>query len=228
MGGSREVETVAFSLPPEEPSFGPWRVVTVERFVQSLQKLPGTAGKTKIVAVDGRSASGKSTLAALIHRAVPGSALVHTDDIAWYHSFFDWTELLLENVLEPALAGQAVNYRPPAWVERGRKGVIEVPPKCSLLILEGVGAARRELMHVVDVVVWVQADVERAKTRGLIRDGGDAGAIALWDSWMAEEFPFQADQRPWERADFVVSGMPDLEHDPASQVVVADGVSAGL
>ena len=96
-----------------------------------------------------------------------------------------------------------------------------MPSKCSLLFLEGVGAARRELMHVVDAVIWVQADVDLAKTRGLVRDGGDAAAVALWDDWMAAEFPFQAEQRPWERADFIVSGMPDLEHDPSSQVVIA-------
>lgn len=213
------------ALPPEEPPFGPWRVVSVAEFVRSLQKLPSvakkTARKTQVVAVDGRSASGKSTLANKIHRAVPRSALVHTDDVAWHHSFFDWADLLVKNVLEPARTGQAVQYRPQAWLERNRNGTIEVPPGCPLLILEGVGAARHEIMHVVDVVVWVQADLSRAKTRGLARDGGDAAAAAFWDEWMAAEFPFLAEQRPWERADFIVSGTPDLEHDPSSEIVVA-------
>ncbi|CAN5894537.1 hypothetical protein BH24DEI2_BH24DEI2_10790 [soil metagenome] len=217
-GGEKPLE---LSLPLEEPYFGPWRIVTVAAFVRALEAFPTATGKTKIVVIDGRSANGKSTLAALIHRAVPGSALVHTDDVAWHHSFFGWTALLVENVLEPARAGQAVNYRPPAWVERNREGAIEVPSKCSLLILEGVGAARRELMYLVDVVIWVQADIRRAKTRGLIRDGDKAEATAFWGSWMAAELPFLADQRPWERADFVVSGMPQLEHDPTSQIVIA-------
>lgn len=90
-----------------------------------------------------------------------------------------------------------------------------------MLILEGVGAGRRELMHAVDAVVWVQSDIEQAKMRGIARDGGNAKAAAFWETWMAEEFPFLADQRSWERANIIASGTSKLEHDPASQVVVA-------
>ncbi len=64
-----------------------------------------------------------------------------------------------------------------------------------MVILEGVGAARRELTRVTDVAVWVQADTALARTRGIARDGGDA-AIAFWDEWMTAELVFQADQRP--------------------------------
>lgn len=90
-----------------------------------------------------------------------------------------------------------------------------------MLILEGVGAARRELMHLIDVVVWVQADVQRAQARGVARDGGDAGARALWDTWNAQEFPFQAEQRPWERATFAVCGTPDIAYDSVAEIVIA-------
>ena len=142
---------VALSLPPEEPSAGPWQVESLQTFVQRLtDDAPDAVGRPVIIAIDGRSASGKTTLATVLSKAVPGSALVHTDDIAWHHSFFDWTELLLEGILEPARTGDNVEYRPPAWKERGREGAIYVPSGCPMLILEGVGAARRELMHVVD------------------------------------------------------------------------------
>lgn len=59
-----------------------------------------------------------------------------------------------------------------------------------MLILEGVGAARWELTYALDAVVWVQSDIEQAKTRGIARDGGDAEAAAFWERWMAEEFPY--------------------------------------
>ena len=215
-------------LPPEEPYAGPWEVVSIHSLLESWQdKLPDGAQRPGVVAVDGRSASGKSTTATVLSSAVPGSVVVHTDDIAWYHAFFDWTDLLRDGVLVPARAGHAVRYRPPAWEHRNREGAVEVPQGCTLIIVEGVGAARRELMSLVDVVVWVQSDIVQAKTRGIARDGGDAAASAFWDEWMAEEFPFLADQRPWERADAVVSGTPDLEHDPASQVVVASTPKTG-
>ena len=209
-------------LPPEEPYFGPWEVVSVQSLLDSwLDKLPERNQRPGVVAVDGRGANGKSTFAAVLSRAVPGSVVVPTDDIAWHHGFFNWAELARDGVLTQAHAGQEVRYRPPAWDQRGREGTIEVPLGCPLLILEGCGAAQKELMPLIDVVVWVQSDIERAKVRGLMRDGGTAEAEAFWDEWMAEEFPFFAEQRPWERADVIVSGMPDLEYNPALQAVVA-------
>ena len=225
------------NLPPEEPHFGPWQVVAVKTFVQAIQaKFP--KDRPGIVAVDGRSANGKSTLAALVSREVPGSVVVHTDDLpssaTWtgrdsysppvnaLPSFYDWTERARENILKPARAGQAVAYRPPAWTDwlRAEGAFIEVPLGCPLLIFEGVGAARRELTDMLDVIVWVQSDIKKAEIRGLARDGGDTEAITFWEKWMAEEFPFQAGQQPWERADFIICGTPEVEHNPASEIVV--------
>lgn len=194
-----------------------------------------------LLAIDGRAGGGKTTLAATINQAVSGSAVVHTDDIPtsdnWNgtdaytpappatgplpRSYFDWTERLLKNVLEPVRAGRAVRYRPPAWDDWAREGAIEVPSGCPMVIVEGVGTARLELMHLIDVVVWVQSDVEQTETRAMVRDGGGAEAVAGWAAWKAEELPFLAAQKPWERADFVVSGTPALEYDAASQLVVA-------
>jgi hypothetical protein len=42
------------------------------------------------------SNAGKITLAERICEAVPGSAAVHTDDIAWEHSRFGWSDLLAD------------------------------------------------------------------------------------------------------------------------------------
>ena len=220
--------------PTGEPSAGPWQVEPLQVFVQRLTNGFSGLQRPIIIAIDGRSASGKTTLATLISEVVPGSAagayrrhalerqLVQPHRTSAPVFFRLDGNSFSTMCSSPAYAREPVRYRPPAWEDWGRgKGAVEVPTGCSLLILEGVGAARRELMHVLDRVVWVQADLERAGTRGIIRDGGDAGAVSLWDSWMAEEFPFLAEQRPWERADVIVSGTPDLEHDPFSQVVTS-------
>ncbi len=218
---SRTVEN-KMTLPPEEPHFGPWAVELLETFVQLLtSECPDALARPCIIAIDGRSASGKSTLAAALNSATSSSATVRTDDVAWHHSFFDWTHLLLSNVLKPIRAGQGISYRPPAWKERHREGAITVPQGCSMLILEGVGAARRELMHLIDIVIWVQADLEEAKARGVKRDGGDAGAAEFWEEWMGEEFPFLADQRPWERANVVINGTPEGKHDLSTHIMIA-------
>lgn len=209
-------------LPTVEPDAGPWHVVSLVALLESWRpRFPDPGVRPGILALDGRSASGKSTLAAVLSRAVPGSVVVHTDDVAWHHSFFDWAALLRDGVLIPVHAAQEVRYRPPAWDARGREGVIVVPPGCPLVILEGCGAARRELMPWIDVVVWVQADTEKGRTRGLARDGGTAEAEAFWDEWMAEELPFFAQEQPWRRADAIVAGTPELDYDPAFQAVVS-------
>ncbi len=209
-------------LPPEEPDFEPWNVVSLVALLDSWRpKFPDASERPGVLAVDGRGASGKSTLAAMFSRVVPGSVVVHTDDIAWHHAFFDWAALVRDGVLIPMYAGQEVRYRPPAWEARSREGAIVVPSGCPLVILEGSGAARRELTPWIDVVVWVQSDIKEARTRGLARDGGTAEVESFWDEWMAEEFPFFAQERPWERADVIASGTPELDYQPASQAVVS-------
>jgi hypothetical protein len=72
------------------------------------------------------------------------------DDLAFEHSRFGWADLLIEGTLVPVHEGRAVGYRPPRWDEHGREGSIEVPGDCPLLIIEGDGAGRREVAHLVD------------------------------------------------------------------------------
>ena len=124
----------------------------------------GSSGRPAVLAIDGRSNNGKTTLAARIGELVPGSVVIHTDDIAWEHSRFGWADLLIDGILVPAHHGRAVSYRPPRWDEHGREGSIEVPDGCPLLIIEGDGAGRREVAHLIDTLIWVQAD-ERETAR---------------------------------------------------------------
>ena len=206
---------------PGEPAVGTWRLEPVVELVRLLIEAAGPVqGRPRIVAVDGRGGGGKSTLAAQLHAAVPRSAVVHTDDVAWHHSFFDWSELLAHGVLEPLHTGQAVRYRPPGWQTQGRPGAVEVPAGLDLVIVEGVGAGRRELSHLLDALVWVQSDAAEAERRGVARDvaagahGDLDGASRFWHEWMAQEVPFLAAQRPWQRADVVVRGTTAAAHHP--------------
>jgi len=183
-------------LPDGEPDCGPWRAVAVTELYAAL-------GRPRVLAVDGRSGSGKSTLVARLAATVPSTAVVHTDDVAWHHDFFDWADLLLDGVLVPWRAGRDVAYRPPPWEVRSRPGAITVPSGAPLLVVEGVGAGRRAFAPYLDALVWVQTDRAVATRRGLERDGGD---VAFWDEWEARERPFLAADRPWARADLVVNG----------------------
>jgi len=225
---------MALQLAPEEPEAGPWRVELLSTVIEAMTRHgPGRAisGRPVVLAVDGRSNSGKTTLAARICQAVPGSAVVHTDDIAWEHSRFGWADLLIEGVLVPVHQGRAVSFRPPRWAEHGREGSIKVPAGCPLLVVEGDGAGRREAAHLTDALIWVQSDEREAGRRSLARaekpDALDSanmpadGSPPVNGEWMAEEIPFNAAQRTWERADVIVCGTPQIPCDPVTEIVVA-------
>lgn len=137
----------------------------------------------------------------------------------------------MDGILVPVHRGEVVSYRPPRWVEHGRDGSLDVPAGCPLLIIEGDGAGRREVAHVIDALIWVQSDDREAERRRLARDR-DPGALdmanqALGGSpfdhagWMAEEIPFNAAQRTWERADVIVCGTPEIPCNPSTEVVIA-------
>jgi hypothetical protein len=225
---------MALQLAPGEPEAGPWRVELLSTVIEAMTRRgPGKAngGRPVVLAVEGRSNSGKTTLAARICRVVPGSAVVHTDDIAWEHSRFGWAGLLIEGVLVPVHEGRAVSFRPPRWAGHGREGSIEVPAGCPLLVVEGDGAGRREAAHLIDALMWVQSDEREAERRSLARvekpDAMDTanmpadGSPPAGREWMAEELPFNAAQRTWERADVIVCGTPEIPCDPVTEIVVA-------
>jgi hypothetical protein len=230
---------MALQLAEEEPEACLWRVERLSTLVNALTRprAERSSGRPAVLAIDGRSNSGKTTLAGRIHEMVPGSVVIHTDDVAWEHSRFGWDDLLRDGILVPVRAGQAVSYRPPRWDEHGRDGSLEVPAGCPLLIIEGDGAGRREVAHLIDTVIWVQADAReigrRAAARAADPPAADLANAAAdgspldEDGWMAEEIPFNTAQRTWERADVIVCGTPEIPYDPGTQIVIAGGAASG-
>jgi hypothetical protein len=225
--------TTTTVLQPCEPQAGPWTVVPLTELVARLEAITEVpAGRPRVVAVDGRSASGKTTLARRLHEAVPSSAVVHTDDVAWWEPYFEWAHLLSGGVLAPLREGEAVDFRPPAWERKGREGSIQVPAGLDLVIVEGVGSSARELVPLLDGAVWVQSDYAEAERRGIERDVADGvngdreQSEAFWHDWMTAELAFLERDRPWRRAPLIASGTPTSPHG-ADEVVVADGPISG-
>lgn len=209
-------------LGPGEPSAAPWRVVPVGEFVHLVLGDNNTShARPFILAVDGRGGSGKSTIADLLQRVVPNAMVVHTDDIAWHHSFFDWSNLLIDGILKPLHRGEAVSYKPPGWLSKGRAGTIEVAAGLDLVIIEGVGASRTEAMPWIDRSVWIQSDLNEAERRGIARDGGSKEVRKFWREWQAEEFDLLQRQRPWERARVIINSTPVQPYDRSSEIVIA-------
>ncbi len=214
--------------PRGEPAVDTWSAVSRAEFVERTLEAAGPLTiRPRIVAVDGRGAAGKSSAATWLHEAVPASAVVHTDDLAWCEPFFAWRHLLL-SVLEQLHHGEAVHLRPPAWAAHGRAGEISLPAGLQLVVVEGVGASQREHAELIDATIWVQSDFAEAERRGIARDiddevnGDPQATVAFWHEWMSHELPFLEHQRPWERAALVLAGTAVLPLN-RGQVAVAPG-----
>lgn len=192
-----------------EPSIARWQRVSTQELVDRLG-LPDRTTGNRVILVDGRSAGGKTTLARRFQEALPGAAIVHTDDVAWNHSFFDWDTQLIDNVLAPVRRNEPVRYRPPGWVANGRDGAIVVEAERDVIV-EGVGAGRASIAAWADAVVWVQSDFDEARVRGIARDREFGARPAdevesFWDEWMRSELPFLEAEQPWQSATVIVAG----------------------
>lgn len=170
----------------------------------TLRSAGNTSGLT-LVGVDGRSGSGKTTFADKLSELAADVAIVRTDDIAWHHSFFSWSPLLVDCILVPLREkGPPLRFRPDAWRERGRAGAIAVAANASIVVVEGVGACNRAVAPLLDVCIWIEADRDVAARRVAARGVDSPEFIA---DWAAQEEAFLAEHEPWTYADLVVSGV---------------------
>jgi hypothetical protein len=201
----------------DEYPAGPWEVLKVS---EVLARLTGTANPPRsavVLAVDGRSGAGKTTVTTGLTLAAPDVEVVHIDHVAWHHSFFDWAPLLVTGILEPLRAGERVDYRPPGWDKWGRPGSIKLSAHPSLVIIEGVGVGRVSLASWFDGLLWVSADRDQARERGIARDmardqtEGTDETASFWAQFLAQEDPFLDREKPWRRASVIVDGTPASE-----------------
>ena len=202
----------AIQLQPEEPAVTQWQVSATDELVAHLLSLVGTPqGRPAIIAVDGRGGSGKTTLTTALAAAVPGAQAFHLDDLIWNEPLYDWDQLYVDTLTQLRRAG-SLDLVPDMWREHGREGSIRIPAGSPLVLVEGTGAGLAAVRSLIDAHVWVQTGDDVAERRGIKRDiaegvNGDAEeSVRFWHWWMAGERLFFAKDRPWRRADVIVSG----------------------
>ena len=124
---------------------------------------------------------------------------------------YDWDQLYVDTLTQLRQAG-SLDLVPDKWREHGREGSIRIPAGSPLVLVEGTGAGLGAVSSLIDAHVWVQTGDDVAERRGIIRDieegvnGNAEESVRFWHWWMAGERLFFAKDRPWERADVIVSG----------------------
>lgn len=183
----------------------------------TLTGLAPSIGPTRLVAIDGPGGSGKSTFASRLADALGGCPVVHTDDFANWEHQFDWWPALLNQVLRPMTSGRPGRYRRYDWVARAFAEWHDVP--CApVVVLEGVGAARREFAPYLAFAVWIETPADVRLARGIARDGEELRGF--WEMWRRGEQAHYAIDDARDRADLIVDGDPATPHDPAREFVV--------
>ncbi|WFF04445.1 hypothetical protein [Micromonospora sp. WMMD964] len=202
------------------PETGRSTVAVVEPYAELARRVlagPARLGRTRLVAVDGPSGAGKSRFAARLAdalAALPGGRppVVHTDDLldGWDDQVTFWPRLD-EWVLAPLREGRPGAYRRYSWV---RQGFLPRPvpvPVTSVLVLEGVSAARSVIGPELTLAVFVTAPAPLRLTRAVARDGPEIlPELRRWH--VGEQAHFATDDTA-ARADLLVDGAPVLSHD---------------
>jgi uridine kinase len=157
--------------------------------------------KPLLVALDGRSGVGKSTMAQAIAQELEGIVIIGDDffsggpDSEWdartteakVADCIDWRRLRKE-ALEPLLAGQPASWHPFNFISGIglSEEVIQCKP-ASVIILDGAYSCRPELADIVDLSVLIEmTDDKLRRQRLLAREGHDF--MASWHKrWDAAE-----------------------------------------
>lgn len=160
------------------------------RLAQVILSAP-QRGSLRLVAVDGRAGSGKSTFARCLSEALGGASILALDDFLAWDDLMDFWPRLEAQALSPLFEGRGARYQARDW-ERDPYGRGLGPwkelPFSPLVILEGVGAARRELRSRLAYAIWIETPPLVCLERGISRDGVER--TNLWMAWQEREAAF--------------------------------------
>jgi uridine kinase len=174
-------------------------------------------GPAVIVAIDGRSGTGKSSLASELALLRGDVSIIEGDDfyrplnestraaltpLEAVDLLFDW-ERMRDEALAPLVRGEDARYRRYDWeAERLGEDVVAVPAR-GVVVVAGVYTARPALRGHYDLIVVVEVPPELSLARQLERGEEDREQIERWRA--AEDWYFDR-QDPRRVANLVIDG----------------------
>lgn len=184
-------------------------IAITKQVVSLVDKTP-----TPIILIDGRAASGKSSLAAGLKNALfreleQAPRLIHMDDL-----YPGWEGLQLgsfylnQQILQPLSLGKTAHWQIFDWAT-GQRGNGEEPGNGwrefsggTPLIVEGCGSLSRTASELAHYRIWIEADQTERHKRWLERDGEKFNDF--WHIWAAQEDEFYQEQKSSQLADLVL------------------------
>lgn len=166
-----------------------------------------------LLAIDGRSGAGKTSLAvetAALLRPHLEVAVFHLDSI-----YPGWDGLAaslptyVQDIVTPLSGGRTARWTWWDWTADA-PGRADATPPADVVILEGVGAGNRNARPHLDAVAWVAMEDGERQRRALRRDGETFAAH--WERWAAQEDTYLTGDRVDEAAWLTLDG-----HGPTPQ-----------
>lgn len=184
-----------------------------ERDVRSIAEKIGSSfkpGETYLVAIDGRCASGKTTLASLLQEQAPDCAVVHMD-----HFFLQNEqrtkerlakpgentdhERVLSEVIRPLKEGKAVQYRPYDCGIKGFREPVRIMGK-RVVIVEGSYSCHPDLWDFYDLRIFLTT-ARKEQMERIRRRNGMAAADVFESKWIPLEEMYFSEYRIEEQCD---------------------------
>lgn len=177
----------------------------VTRIAQLARDAPPSAGRTRVVAIEGRSGAGKTVLAGqLAEQLGPAAAVLHLDLVyPGWDGLLPVVPLLVEGVLRPLAEGRPARTRKWDWVHgdwwRTEERAWRDVPVTDVLVVDGIGSGARACAPYLSALVWLEVpDAERYEN-AMRRDG--ESYRPYWQRWADQETRYLAADDPAGRAD---------------------------
>lgn len=170
------------------------------------------------LAIDGPSASGKSTLARRISKSIKKSSIIHVDDFyetstqrknqitnKTLHGIEFDLERLKQQVFDPIAFRKSANYQIYNWTADRLTDMRIIQP-VGLIIVEGIYSLRQDLQNYYDFKIWLEVPKELCEERVLERDRVGIGNYHNWkNDYRPAEEQYVKLQNPGNSADLVLT-----------------------
>lgn len=227
-GSGRVHRSVSTWQPPTPPPPSAARAAVLDEITERILDL---ADRRVRVAIDGRTAAGKSSLGHELAQRVAAAGrdvlLASLDDfkrpwrdahlydrtspVGYYRNAFDY-DAVRRLLLEPAIpsgSGRVAlcSIDPLTQIDHSHQ-VVEMALD-GVLLVDGVFALRPEIDDLWDLRIWIEVDAELALQRGALRDvaiegGLDQARELHRDRYLASEAIYIDEIDPRTRADIVM------------------------
>lgn len=175
--------------------------------VENYCEIGPLCGATRIITIDGRAGSGKTTLAGDLnlylserHRV----QVLHLDEIydGWSKALNKNLSFSLDEIVRNLTKGEPIVLQIYNWHLGVYDAVKRFDPP-DVLIIEGVGSGQRLISNATAAKIWMEISSKLGLSRVLERDGvGISSEMLKWQAMEDEHF---LNEKTRERADFILT-----------------------